>query len=74
MDGVLTGFYAIYMVIQIQMIRVLYKTLKKNEPEVAKESSCHMFAMKMVVFLHLGLRIIFNSLSDSGSRVQATLD
>ena len=69
MDGILTAIYGIYMIIQIQLIRVLYGTLKKTEPEVAKESSCHLFSMKMVVFLHLGLRIIFNSLSDSGSRV-----
>lgn len=33
-----------------------------------------MFLLKLILILHLCLRIVMNSLSDSGSKVQATLD
>jgi hypothetical protein len=69
MDAILSGIYGVYMIVQIILIRQLYASLKDSNPQLAKDSSCHMFAMKMIVILHLSLRIVFNSLSDSGAQI-----
>jgi len=39
----------------------------------AKKATCHIFLMKMIICLHIGLRIVMNILSDSGARVQGNL-
>jgi hypothetical protein len=41
-------------------------------PPVAKAANCHIFLMKLILILHLSLRIIMNSMSDSSSKQQAT--
>lgn len=74
MDGILTGFYGLYMIIQFLLIRKLYQTLKANMLPVAQATNCHIFIMKLIVFLHLSLRIIMNSLSDSGAKVQGNVE
>ena len=73
MDWILTVIYAGYLVFQIYLVRTLYGVLKKHMAPVAQQASCHLFIMKMIIFLHIGLRILMNILSDSGSRVQGNL-
>ena len=74
MDAILSVIYAVYLVVQVQLVRMLYATLKKRMPRVAKETECHHFLLKLILILHLSLRIVMNSLSDSGSKVQATIE
>jgi len=33
-----------------------------------------MFAIKLIIMLHIGLRIVFNTLSDTESRIQGNLN
>lgn len=73
MDWFLTVIYALYLVFQVQLVRRLYGLLKSHMAPVAEQASCHLFLMKMIIFLHIGLRILMNILSDSGSRVQGNL-
>jgi hypothetical protein len=54
-------------------VRRLYGLLKKHMKPVAEQASCHLFIMKVIIFLHIGLRILMNILSDSSSRVQGNL-
>ena len=73
MDGILTGVYGLYMIAQFLLVRKLYRTLKTNMGPVATQTNCHIFLMKLIIFLHLSLRIIMNSLSDSGAKVQGNI-
>lgn len=72
MDAILSVFYAIFLVVQVQLVRKLYSNLKIKMPPVAKAAECHIFMMKFILMLHLGLRIVMNSMSDSSSKEQAT--
>ena len=40
---------------------------------VAQQANCHLFMVKMIIMLHIGLRIVMNTLSDSEARVQGNL-
>jgi len=74
MDWILTVIYFGYLVTQIMLVRNLYKELKENTlDKFAREASCYMFAIKLIIMLHIGLRIVFNTLSDSESRIQGNL-
>lgn len=73
MDWLLTVIYAIYLCFQVHLVRRLYGEVKQNMEAVAKDANCYMFLMKMIIMLHLGLRILMNTLSDSGSRIQGNL-
>ncbi|CDW77045.1 UNKNOWN [Stylonychia lemnae] len=72
MDGVLSVFYAVFLIIQVQLVRKLYAVLKIKMPPVAEAAQCHIFLMKFILVLHLGLRIVMNSMSDSSNKEQAT--
>ena len=74
MDAILSVIYAVYLVVQVQLVRMLYATFKKRMPPVAKAVECHLFLLKLILILHLSLRIVMNSLSDSGSKVQTTIE
>ena len=67
----MTSLYFVYMLVQILLVRQLYSILKTHMPPVARATNCHIFVMKLIIFLHLSLRIVMNSLSDSSSKVQA---
>lgn len=73
MDWILTCLYAIYLGLQIHLARNLYGSLKKSMPPVAKQAQCNFFLVKMIIMLHIGLRIVMNILSDSSSSVQGNL-
>ena len=53
-------------------MRQLYSILKDRMPPVAKAAECHIFLMKFILILHLSLRIVMNSMSDSSAKEQAT--
>jgi hypothetical protein len=74
MDWLLTVIYAGYMILQVHLVRLLYGSLKKTMSPVAKQANCHLFLIKMIIFLHIGMRIIMNILSDSESRIQGNLN
>jgi hypothetical protein len=48
-------------------MKEVMKAFKMND------MSCYLFLIKMIVSLHVGLRIIMNILSDSESRIQGNL-
>ena len=74
MDWILTVIYFLYLVGQFILVKKLYKILKEHSIAGFEEkSSCYMFSIKMILILHIGMRIVFNSLSDSESRVQGNL-
>ncbi len=73
MDWLLTVIYAVYLVFQVHLVRKLYGEIKQNMEAAAKDANCYMFLMKMIIMLHIGLRILMNILSDSESRVQGNL-
>lgn len=73
MDWILTVIYACYMITQVHLVRKLYANLKKTMAPVAKQANCHLFLVKMIIMLHIGLRIVMNVLSDSSSNVQGNL-
>lgn len=68
MDWLFTVIYLAYIVIQVHLVRKLYGSIKVKMPPVAKEGSCLLFMIKMIIFLHIGLRIIMNVLSDTEAR------
>eukprot|EP00347_Sterkiella_histriomuscorum_P009994 403339091 len=72
MDSLLSVCYAFFLVVQVQLVRKLYSNLKIKMPPVAKAAECHIFLMKLILILHISLRIVMNSMSDSSSKEQAT--
>lgn len=73
MDWILTTIYFLYMLFQIYLVRQLYSKVKNSMKAVAQQANCQLFMVKLIIMLHIGLRIVMNSLSDSGARVQGNL-
>ena len=74
MDWILTAIYFGYLVAQFVLVKKLYRILKEHAISGFEEkSSCYMFSIKLILILHIGMRIVFNTLSDSESRVQGNL-
>ena len=74
MDWILTAIYFAYLVAQFILVKKLYRILKEHCISGFEEkSSCYMFSIKMILILHIGMRIVFNSLSDSEARIQGNL-
>ena len=69
MDWILTVLYLGYMALQIHLVRQLYKQLKEAMKPVAEQANCYLFIVKMIIMLHIGLRIVMNILSDGESRI-----
>lgn len=61
------------MIYQLYLVRNLYSGLKKYMANYAKKATCHIFLMKMIICLHIGLRIVMNILSDSAASRQGNL-
>ena len=74
MDALMSVIYGGYLIGQVWLVRKLYAILKERMPPVAKAANCHIFLMKLILILHLSLRIVMNSMSDSSSQQQATFD
>ena len=68
MDALLSVIYAVYLGIQVLLVRQLYAILKDKMAPVAKAAQCHFFLLKLILILHLGLRICMNSMSDSSAK------
>lgn len=74
MDWILTVIYFGYLITQFMLVKRLYNQLKRVSIEkFEREASCYMFAIKLIIIIHIGMRIVFNTLSDSESRIQGNL-
>ena len=73
MDWLLTIFYFSYLILQYVLVNKLYVLVKSSMQEIAEKHKCYIFGMKMVITLHIGMRMIMNVLSDSGTSVQGNL-
>jgi hypothetical protein len=74
MDWILTVIYFAYLLTQFYLVKQLYSELKRVSIEkFEREASCYMFAIKLIIIIHIGMRIVFNTLSDSESRIQGNL-
>jgi hypothetical protein len=67
MDWIISLIYVAYLVFQVQLVRKLYSQLKISMKPVVEKASCLLFMVKFIIMLHVGLRIVFNVLSDSSS-------
>ena len=67
MDWLISVLYLGYLVFQVHLVRKLYRQLKIVMSPVVEKASCLLFMVKFIIMLHIGLRIVFNILSDSGS-------
>ena len=72
MDWVISLIYLAYLIFQVQLVRRLYKQLKVSMKPVVEKASCLLFMVKFIIMVHIGLRCVFNVLSDSGSIAQGS--
>ena len=73
MDWLISAIYLGYLVFQVHLVRKLYKQLKIVMSPVVEKASCLLFMVKFIIMLHIGLRVVFNILSDSSSQTQGNL-
>lgn len=73
MDWLLTIFYFGYLVLQYFLVNRLYVLVKESMQKIAEKHKCYIFGMKMIIFLHIGMRMVMNVMSDSGPSIQGNL-
>jgi hypothetical protein len=73
MDWLLTIFYFGYLVLQYILVNKLYLLVKGNMKQIAEKHKCYIFGMKMVITLHIGMRMVMNVMSDSAPSVQGNM-
>lgn len=73
MDWLLTLFYFGYLVLQYVLVNRLYVLVKESMQKIAEKHKCYIFGMKMIIFLHIGMRMVMNVMSDSAPSIQGNL-
>jgi hypothetical protein len=73
MDWLLTIFYFGYLVLQYVLVNRLYVLVKESMQKIAEKHKCYIFGMKMIIFLHIGMRMVMNVMSDSAPSIQGNL-
>jgi hypothetical protein len=73
MDWLLTVFYFGYLVLQYVLVNRLYQRVKAGMNKIAEKHKCYIFGMKMIIFLHIGMRSVMNVMSDSAPSIQGNL-
>jgi hypothetical protein len=73
MDWLLTVFYFGYLCGQYILVNRLYQLVKEGMSKIAEKHKCYIFGMKMIIFLHIGMRMVMNVMSDSSSSIQGNL-
>ena len=73
MDWLLTVFYFCYLCAQYVLVNRLYQLVKAGMTQIAEKHKCYIFGMKMIIFLHIGMRMVMNVMSDSSASIQGNL-
>ena len=73
MDWLLTIFYFGYLVLQYVLVNRLYILVKASMQKIAEKHKCYIFGMKMIIFMHIGMRMVMNVMSDSAPSIQGNL-
>lgn len=73
MDWLLTVFYFGYLCVQYVLVNRLYQMVKATMEKIAEKHKCYIFGMKMIIFLHIGMRMVMNVMSDSAPSIQGNL-